>query len=126
MNLDRKSQQQLIRETEELATNAKNNMRLGDSYVIRSNAKLIESNARVEGEIGNLINKLQEFNHESSAQTKELISLTKSIKGLSFEASTQTQTLIKLTKRIVILTVGLVILTVVLVVGLIVQLATAR
>ena len=116
MNIGRKSQHQLVQETEALASQAKANHRLGESYIVESNAKLIESNARVEGEIGNLINKLHEFNQESSAQTKELISLTHAIKGLNTEASSQTSKLITLTKWIVILIV-------VLVLGLIVQLA---
>jgi hypothetical protein len=114
VNIDRKSQQELIQETNALAAQAKGNHRLGESYIIESNAKLIESNARVEGEIGNLINKLQGFNKDSSAQTKELINLTQSIKSLNTEDSVQTAKLITLTRVIVILTV-------VLVIGLIIQ-----
>lgn len=116
MNIDRKSQDELIQEANSLAAQAKGNHRIGESYVIESNAKLIESNARVEGQVANLINKLKEFNVESSAQTKELISLTKSMKGLSAEASGQTRQLIILTKWLVALTIALVILTVVLLV----------
>lgn len=139
MNIDRKSQDELIRETDTLAAQAKSNHRLGESYIIESNAKLIESNARVEGEVGNLINELKESsrlsstqteelialtqsikesNQEFAAKTKELTSLTKSIKNLNTEASGQTDKLVRLTKWIVILTF-------VLVIGLIVQLIVA-
>jgi ABC-type multidrug transport system fused ATPase/permease subunit len=139
MSADIKSQQELIQETEALAFKAKSNHRMGEGYIIESNARLIESNARVEGEIGNLINELKEFGQQSSDQTKELISLTKSIKGFNQESSAQTDKLIKLTgaikksnteasaqtQKLIDLTKWIVVLTVVLVIGLIVQLVTA-
>lgn len=83
MNIKRQSQEELEREVEELVSRAQSNHRLGESYIIESNAKLIHSNARVEGSIQNLIKQLKAFNEQSDKQTRKMVSLTWVIAGLT-------------------------------------------
>ncbi|OGM02667.1 hypothetical protein A2115_03540 [Candidatus Woesebacteria bacterium GWA1_41_8] len=67
---------ELVDEVESLAQAAKNNHRLGESYVIQSNARVITSNAKNEIAIIDLTRKLEEFNQKAGDQTQKLISLT--------------------------------------------------
>lgn len=108
MNPDDITYEQLIKEVDALAQSAKGNHRLGESYIINSNSKLIMSNAKNTSAIDSLTNKLKDFSKEASKQTKELISLTE-------QSSNQTDKLIKLTWAIV----GL---TILMLIGLIIQL----
>ena len=77
MNIDRRSQEELATDVEALAVKARSNNRLGESYIIESNAALIRSNARVEGNVGNLIKVIKDFNAESSKQSAKVVILTK-------------------------------------------------
>ena len=108
MNPDDITYEQLIKDVDELAQLAKANRRLGESYIISSNSKLIMSNAKNTSAIDSLTDKLKDFSREASRQTKELISLTE-------QTGKQTDKLIKLTWAIV----GL---TILMLVGLIIQL----
>ena len=108
MNPDDTTYEQLIKDVDELAQLAKANRRLGESYIISSNSKLIMSNAKNTSAIDSLTDKLKDFSKEASSQTKELITLTK-------QTGKQTDKLIKLTWAIV----GL---TILMLVGLIIQL----
>ena len=108
MNPDDITYEQLIKDVDELAQLAKANRRLGESYIISSNSKLIMSNAKNTSAIDSLTDKLKDFSKEASRQTKELISLTE-------QTGKQTEKLIKLTWAIV----GL---TILMLVGLIIQL----
>ena len=67
---------ELVDEVESLAQAAKNNHRLGESYVIQSNARVITSNAKNEIAIIDLTRKLEEFKLKAGDQTQKLISLT--------------------------------------------------
>lgn len=73
---DGDSNERLMREVNELASKAKSNNRLGESYVIESNAKVIASNAQNEVALLNLTKKLQIFNEQADDQTRKLINLT--------------------------------------------------
>lgn len=108
MNPDDTTYEQLIKDVDELTQLAKANRRLGESYIISSNSKLIMSNAKNTSAIDSLTDKLKDFSKEASRQTKELITLTK-------QTGKQTDKLIKLTWAIV----GL---TILMLVGLIIQL----
>ncbi|SRR6266496_6248605 len=104
MNINRRSQENLATSVEELAAKAKSNNRLGESYIVESNALVIRSNARVEGNIGNLINVIKKFNIEASKQAQA--------------ANEQSQKVIKLTQATTYLTLLLFI-------GLVVQIVLA-
>jgi hypothetical protein len=84
MNIDRKSQEQLINEAKALADETMRHAHLGESHIIQSNALLIESNARVEGEIGNLSKAIKTFNRKADRQATVMIKLTWVIAGLTF------------------------------------------
>lgn len=81
---NRKKPEELINEVDTLVQHAKSNNRLGESYIIESIGKLIESNARVEDETTRLITKLQEFNKKSDKQATVMIWLTRLIVVLTF------------------------------------------
>jgi hypothetical protein len=74
-----KTQRQLIDEAQELASKAMGNNRLGESYIIESNALLVESNANVERGISLLLNELGVFNKKAERQAKTMIMLTRAI-----------------------------------------------
>jgi len=74
--LEMKTHEQLAGEIEEIAQSAKANHRLGESYIIQSNARVIMSNARNEKAIYDLTNEIAEFNKEAGNQTQKLIKLT--------------------------------------------------
>lgn len=74
--LQNKTTTELVEETLSLAQSAKSNQRLGESYIIESNANLIIASARNEKAVTDLTQTLKEFNKEASTQTQKLINLT--------------------------------------------------
>ena len=82
-NIDRESQEELARQAAELANGAHSNHRYGEAQIIHSNALLIKSNARVEGQIKNLINQLKISGRKADSQTAKLLKLTWSLAGLT-------------------------------------------
>ena len=74
--LQNKTTTELVEETLSLAQSARSNNRLGESYIIESNANLIIASARNEKAVTDLIQTLKEFNKEASTQTQKLINLT--------------------------------------------------
>lgn len=71
-----KTQEELIKECKEKADKARKNNRIGDSYIIESNARIIESNAMNEKAVRTLTDRLKESNQKSSRLTQILIILT--------------------------------------------------
>ena len=74
--LQNKTTTELVEETLSLVQSAKSNNRLGESYIIESNANLIIASARNEKAVTDLIQTLKEFNKEAGTQTQKLINLT--------------------------------------------------
>ena len=80
MNTDKnakvKTHTELADEVEGLAQSAKANHRIGESYIIQSNSRVIMSNAKNEAAIANLTKRIEEFNQKAGSQTQTLINLT--------------------------------------------------
>jgi len=74
--LQNKTTTELVEETLSLVQSAKSNNRLGESYIIESNANLIIASARNEKAVTDLAQTLKEFNKEAGTQTQKLINLT--------------------------------------------------
>jgi hypothetical protein len=63
--LQNKTTIELVDDTLGLAQSAKSNNRLGESYIIESNANLIIASARNENAVSDLTQTLKEFNKEA-------------------------------------------------------------
>lgn len=77
--MTKKTTEELVAETLALAQNAKDNSRLGEANIIKSNANLIIASARNEKAVENLTDTLKVFNTEAGSQTQKLINLTRAI-----------------------------------------------
>ncbi len=77
------TQSDLLKQVEELASKARSNHRLGESYVIEAHARAIQSNLNTETAIRDLAGRIRDFDQKAAKQSKQLVRLTWTIAGLT-------------------------------------------